>query len=145
MIPKGHYPIQDGPSVPWAVMEPHESTAQKNHGQSLAELAERGGLGAAEAWLIVQGMDSGPFSGEQYERFRANWFAFAECVNNNYAALETLRTFETIVDRYGTVIVSKFNGCHGSAPYTVEADNVVGTGVTFRDAVRALRTNETKT
>ena len=38
------FPIQDGPTIPWSVIAPHEAQCQKNHGQSLERLAERGGL-----------------------------------------------------------------------------------------------------
>lgn len=41
-------------AVPWAVMQPHEAQAQRNHGQSLARLAERGGLSACEAVAILE-------------------------------------------------------------------------------------------
>ncbi len=47
------FPIVGGPSVPWHVMAPHEAQAQKNHGQSLEQLAVRGGLSPAEAWCVV--------------------------------------------------------------------------------------------
>lgn len=47
------FPIMNGPSVPWSVMAPHEKQAIKNHGQTLQRLSERGGLGAEEAWFIV--------------------------------------------------------------------------------------------
>ncbi|MGU9981533.1 hypothetical protein ACJ4V0_15970 [Phreatobacter sp. HK31-P] len=41
-------------SVPWHIMEPHERQARENHGQSLARLAERGGLSACEALAIIE-------------------------------------------------------------------------------------------
>jgi hypothetical protein len=40
-------------SVPWAMLEPHEDQAQRNHGQSLERLAERGGLGVCEMLFIL--------------------------------------------------------------------------------------------
>ena len=46
-------------SVPWDFMEPHERQAQRNHGQSLKRLAERGGLNAAEALDVVEGRPYG--------------------------------------------------------------------------------------
>lgn len=48
------FPIQGGPSVPWWAMEPHGKQAERNHGQTLERLAERGGLGPAEAWWVIQ-------------------------------------------------------------------------------------------
>lgn len=50
------FPIQEGPSVPWEFMAPYESQCQKNHGQSLKRIAERGGLGPSEAWAVVNGI-----------------------------------------------------------------------------------------
>lgn len=41
--------------VPWSLMAPHEARAQRNHGgQSLARLAERGGLSACEALAVIE-------------------------------------------------------------------------------------------
>lgn len=43
------------PSVPWRLVEPHEDQALKNHnGQSLARLAERGGLGPDELVAVLE-------------------------------------------------------------------------------------------
>jgi hypothetical protein len=39
--------------VPWSILAPHEGWAQRNHGQSLERLAERGGLGIQEMACIV--------------------------------------------------------------------------------------------
>ena len=50
-------PIQDPRGVediPWGVIAPHEAQAQRNHGQSLERLAERGGLGVCEAVAILE-------------------------------------------------------------------------------------------
>lgn len=41
--------------IPWEMIAPHEEQAQSNHRQSLARLAERGGLGASEAIDIIEG------------------------------------------------------------------------------------------
>lgn len=41
--------------IPYAMIAPHEAQAQRNHGQTLDRLAERGGLSAAEAIAIIQG------------------------------------------------------------------------------------------
>ncbi len=42
-------------SVPWRLVEPHRDQAMRNHGQTLERLAERGGLGWAELFCIMQG------------------------------------------------------------------------------------------
>lgn len=79
------YPIQDGPSVPWDYMAPHEAIAKRNHsGQSLARLAERGGLGAAEAEAVVDGL-SWSVVGRDPELYRQRWFARAERVNRDWS------------------------------------------------------------
>jgi hypothetical protein len=44
-------------SLPWEMIEPHEKQAQKNHSQSLARLAERGGLSADEALRVLENRD----------------------------------------------------------------------------------------
>ena len=42
-------------ALPWDMIEPHEAQAMKNHGgQTLARLAERGGLSAAEALAVIR-------------------------------------------------------------------------------------------
>lgn len=41
--------------IPWAALAPHEQQAQKNHSQSLARLAERGGLSWGEAHAVLTG------------------------------------------------------------------------------------------
>lgn len=48
-------------SVPWAMLAPHESQAVKNHGgQSLARLAERGGLSPREMLNVLEGRNWKP-------------------------------------------------------------------------------------
>lgn len=43
-------------SIPWEAIAPYDAQAQINHGgQSLERLAERGGLSAAEAFLVMHG------------------------------------------------------------------------------------------
>lgn len=81
------YPIQDGPSVPWSYMTPHESTAQKNHGQSIEYLASRGGLSCGEAELIVTGQPLYPKDGEwNWAELKRRWVERAERINNAYLA-----------------------------------------------------------
>ena len=51
------FPIIGGPSILWTVLAPHEQQAEKNHGQSLERLAERGGLSPAEAVAVLEDRD----------------------------------------------------------------------------------------
>lgn len=80
------FPIQDGPSVPWSYMAPHESMAKTNHGQTLKRLAERGGLGAGEAELIVTGRRLRIIGDDEWDELKRQWIARAERVNNAYLA-----------------------------------------------------------
>ena len=78
------FPIQDGPSVPWEFMLPHEAQCRINHGgQSLEAIAKRGGLGAAEAFWVVTGFK--PWyentTKESVAEARKKWFELAERVN----------------------------------------------------------------
>lgn len=43
-------------SIPWEFLAPHEEQAQRNHGQSLQRLAERGGLSPGEACDVLLGL-----------------------------------------------------------------------------------------
>lgn len=50
-------PIMDHPEMlplPWRIIAAHEKQAQKNHYQSLLQLARRGGLGPDEAVAILE-------------------------------------------------------------------------------------------
>jgi len=47
--PKPHAPQW----VPWDWMEKFAHRAERNHGQTILRLAERGGLGASEIWCAV--------------------------------------------------------------------------------------------
>ena len=50
------FPILGDPylkAIPWAMIEPHEEQAQRNHSQSLNRLADRGGLGCSEAYAVM--------------------------------------------------------------------------------------------
>lgn len=49
------FPIMGGPSIPWAMIAPHEAQARKNHDQTLERLAQRGGLSPAEALCVMDG------------------------------------------------------------------------------------------
>jgi len=50
------FPIQDGPWIPWSVIEPWRNQADLNHSQTLERLAERGGLAAHEAVWLLEGL-----------------------------------------------------------------------------------------
>lgn len=51
-----HFPIIDNDltSVPFALMIRHGAAALVNHGQTLAQLASKGGIGPAEAVAIIE-------------------------------------------------------------------------------------------
>jgi len=51
-----HFPVMDGPSIPWSIIARYERQAQKNHGQTLERLAERGGLSVSEAIAVLSNM-----------------------------------------------------------------------------------------
>lgn len=42
-------------SIPWQMIKPHEQQAQRNHGQTLHRLAQRGGLDPTEAVWVMTG------------------------------------------------------------------------------------------
>ncbi len=54
--------------IPFAMIAPHEAQAQRNHGQSLNRLAERGGLAVSEAIDIMRGKGWGDSKGLHRER-----------------------------------------------------------------------------
>jgi len=41
-------------SVPWSLVAPHEAQAQRNHGQTLERLHERGGLAPCELCAVLE-------------------------------------------------------------------------------------------
>jgi len=41
-------------AVPWSLLQPHERQADRNHGQTLKRLAERGGLSPAEMVAVLE-------------------------------------------------------------------------------------------
>lgn len=41
-------------ALPWDVIAPHAAQAQRNHGQTVEHLAERGGLGSCEAVAVLE-------------------------------------------------------------------------------------------
>jgi len=70
------FPIVDGPSLPWAMLLPHERQAKANHDQSLETLASRGGLACYEALAVLDDrkwkrMDEGAARAELSRRLAA--------------------------------------------------------------------------
>jgi hypothetical protein len=52
------FPVQDGPAIPWDVIAPFDKQCQRNHGgQTLEDIARRGGLGTTEAIAVLLGVD----------------------------------------------------------------------------------------
>jgi hypothetical protein len=92
------FPIQDGAAVPWEAMTPHERQAFNNHGQSIERLAARGGLGAGEAWLVVNDLplnprdENGKWSEWNWTELKKKWQAYAERLNLHYERLEYLES-----------------------------------------------------
>ena len=44
-------------SVPWSIVAPHDEQAQRNHNQTLEQLARRGGLSPGELAAVLRGED----------------------------------------------------------------------------------------
>lgn len=103
--PERRFPIQRGPSVPWSVMEPHESMAQANHYQSIQRLSERGGLSPGEAWCVVSGIWlRGSEQKEQWDEYERKWREFAERVNLHYVELDAERQKREQAERAAAVM-----------------------------------------
>lgn len=62
-----------GSCIPWKIIAPHEAQAQKNHQQSLARLAERGGLDPNEALCIILDKPWEPTPGDYQTRLVELW------------------------------------------------------------------------
>ena len=43
-------------SLPWALVEPWREQAERNHGQTLERLHDRGGLAPEELWIAAHGL-----------------------------------------------------------------------------------------
>jgi len=63
------------PPIPWAVIEPHELQAQRNHTQTLERLAQRGGLSCTEALAVLENRNWKPM---QFEEARRQLYALVE-------------------------------------------------------------------
>lgn len=67
------FPIQGAPSIPWFIIGPQEQQAGINHsGQTLEQIAERGGLSPYEALCVIEG---NPYSHRKFKD-RKNWGAY---------------------------------------------------------------------
>ena len=55
-------------SIPWSLIAPHEQQAQRNHGQSLRRLAERGGLSHGEAVAVIEDREWSPMEQAEAEK-----------------------------------------------------------------------------
>ncbi|OFQ51993.1 hypothetical protein [Achromobacter xylosoxidans] len=62
--------------IPFAMIEPHEAQAKRNHGQSLNRLADRGGLAVPEALDILEGRP---------------WASAKNCLNNERYLIHLVR------------------------------------------------------
>ena len=94
-----HYPIHPGSCkilptlprfVPWAKLIPYEANAQRNHSQSLARLAERGGLSWMELRWIISGKGWGSDGFKEYKGDRDPWMVADEAAS----ALWVMKTLE---------------------------------------------------
>lgn len=64
-------------TIPFALIAPHERQAQKNHRQTLARLAERGGLSPSEALAVLEDRRRHPIpAAEARKRLAAKVEAF---------------------------------------------------------------------
>ena len=60
MSERDGFPIMGRPgatrlgTIPWAVIELHSASAQRNHSQTVLRLAERGGLSPCEAVAVLE-------------------------------------------------------------------------------------------
>lgn len=82
--------------IPWDAIEPYEGHAQANHGQTLERLAERGGLGPEEAYLVMTGRR---WRGEVFsEAFEKEACAFLDKIVRDRGELQAAH------DRYKTAL-----------------------------------------
>lgn len=77
--PRNSMPIMSATllsEIPWAMIAPHEVQARANHSQSLARLAERGRLCAAEALDVLEGR---------------RWGSAKVCIENEHDQINLVR------------------------------------------------------
>jgi hypothetical protein len=68
--------------IPFSMLAPHEEQAQRNHGQSLNRLAERGGLAVSEAIDILEGR---------------KWNSAANCIENDRYLINKVRAWRAAI------------------------------------------------
>jgi hypothetical protein len=68
--PTKRFPVQDGPSIPWAMIEPHEKQCMANHSQTLKRLSQRGGLSPSEVLAVL---DDENWMKSQWGNFTTDW------------------------------------------------------------------------
>lgn len=69
--------------IPWELIGPHEAQARKNHGQTLEQLAKRGGLDVCEAVAVIEDVD-----------FRTRWSGSRD--NGRDKTREAIAILETL-------------------------------------------------
>ncbi len=97
-------PVMDGPSVDMALLMPFNGQALSNHGQSLRELAARGGVSTAELYCIVNGKKLRAFldrevTVEMATAWLHSWLE-GELRGQVRASLELLREYEKRLTEY---------------------------------------------
>lgn len=66
--------------IPFGLITPYEQQAQKNHGQSLERLAQRGGLSSCEAIDIIEGR---------------KWGSSKHCIENDHYLINLVRSWRS--------------------------------------------------
>lgn len=93
------FPIMDGKAVPWALLERCERQALENHYQTLARLAERGGLSPSEALAVLEsrplrtlrGRDEKADAARLEQLVRESWEVERDELRRRVAELEAAR------------------------------------------------------
>lgn len=70
--------------IPFAMIAPYEAQAQKNHGQSLERLAQRGGLATCEAIDIIEGRP---------------WNTAKHCIENDRYLINKVREWRAAIKK----------------------------------------------
>jgi hypothetical protein len=73
--------------IPFAMLVPYEAQAQRNHGQSLNRLAERGGLAVSEAISILEGR---------------KWGSVKNCIENEHYLINKVRDYRAALAKAGS-------------------------------------------
>lgn len=122
------FKLQDGPSVPWEAIEPHDAQCQRNHGgQTLEHIASRGGLSVAEFWYVMndrkwsyswkeeKANENGLFLAnqinERYERFAQALANADELAKFQDREIATLREYGERVGRLHAQVMTENQSC----------------------------------